>query len=71
MVTSDAKFALNLDSILTEIPLRDIVLAKPTTSIQLEPENTEENIPYVVNRVSVIAQEIEKTDQNESKESEE
>ena len=67
MVTSNAKFALNTDKILEEMPLKDVILAK-TSTIAIPDEPTEQQeepepvSPYVVDRVSVISQEIEKSD---------
>jgi len=70
LVTSDAKFALNIEKVLEEMPLKEIVLAKTSTPTMIpnpvvnQQEVEEEAIAhtYVVDRVSVISQEIEKSD---------
>ena len=69
-VTSDAKFALNIEKILEDIPLKEIVLAKTsTTPISVaNPVEEEETSTYVVDRVSVITQEIEKADNQSNEE---
>ena len=69
-MTSDAKFALNIEKVLEEMPLKEIVLAKTSTPIiipepgvnQKEVEEEATAPTYVVDRVSVISQEIEKSD---------
>ena len=69
-MTSDAKFALNIEKILEEMPLKEIVLAKTSTPTMIpnpvvNKEEVEEEATaptYVVDRVSVISQEIEKSD---------
>ena len=70
LVTSDAKFALNIEKILEEMPLKEIVMAKTSTPTmipspvvnQQEVEEEATAPTYVVDRVSVISQEIEKSD---------
>ena len=69
-MTSDAKFALNIEKVLADMPLKEIVLAKTSTPTIIpgpvvnQQEVEEEAIAptYVVDRVSVISQEIEKSD---------
>ena len=69
-MTSDAKFALNIEKVLEEMPSKEIVLAKtsaPTTIpnpiVNQQKVEEEATAPtYVVDRVSVISQEIEKSD---------
>jgi hypothetical protein len=68
LVTSDAKFVLDLSKVHDQVPLKDLVLVKPraATVANLEPDaGANEEVAYVVDRVSVIAQEIEES-QNES-----
>ena len=66
-MTSDAKFALNIEKVLEEMPLKEIVLAKTSTPTTVpnpivNQQEVEEEATYVVDRVSVISQEIEKSD---------
>ena len=64
LVTSDAKFALNMDKIVENMPLKDVVMAK-TSIVDVPVTNQDEIEPisnYVVDRVSVITQEIEQSD---------
>jgi len=76
LVTSDAKFALNIEKILEEMPLKEIVMAKTSTPTMIpnpvvnqQEVKEEATAPtYVVDRVSVISQEIEKSDNQSAEE---
>ena len=62
-VTSDAKFTLNLEVIHDAMPMKDLVLNKPKPYVELPTvEDVQVEVPYVVDRVSVISQEIEATE---------
>ena len=62
LITSDAKFSLNFEVIHGAMPMKDIVLIKPRPFVEIPQEISEESVPYVVDRVSVISQEIESTE---------
>ena len=54
-----------MDKILDNMPLKDVVMAKTSTTVAVPVTNQDEIEPvsnYVVDRVSVITQEIEKTE---------
>ena len=71
LVSSDAKFCLDCDKILQELPLKDVVMASLNNYSEAASnhDNTiaesgddgqkSEDVPYVIDRVSVIAQEID------------
>ena len=75
VITSDAKFALDLPKIYEVLPMKELVLAKSRSNFEefnsdltqkkSEPEIPEE-VSYVVDRVSVISQEIESTEKSNS-----
>ena len=54
-----------MDKILDNMPLKDVVMAKTSATVAVPVTNQDEIEPvsnYVVDRVSVITQEIEKTE---------
>ena len=77
LITSDAKFALDLPKIYEVLPMKELVLAKSrnfeefnnsssdSTKKSEQPEIPPE-VSYVVDRVSVISQEIESTEKPNS-----
>lgn len=57
MVSSDAKFMLDLSKVHAFVPLKEIVLSKSKPVLDIQ----DDNVQYVVDRVSVIDKEIEES----------
>ena len=78
LITSDAKFALDLPKIYEVLPMKELVLAKSRSNFEefnnsssdstkkSEQPKIPPEVSYVVDRVSVISQEIESTEKPNS-----
>ena len=63
LVTSDAKFSLNMDSILEHIPMKEKMIIQDDNDANNAVQHDTEEVSYVVDRVSLIDQEIVSSEQ--------